>query len=197
MFCIGLTGTIASGKTTVAARFASLGIDVIDADLLAHALVYRGMPAFMKIINHFGDSVLATNGELNRRHLRELIMNNADERAWLEGLLHPLIREQIQYDIAHCNSPYCIIEIPLLTDTSCYPYLNRVLLVLANTEQQISRLMARDHSSKEQACALLETTSAEDTKRLAIADDVLVNDGSVEALREKADLLHAQYLRLT
>ncbi len=197
MFCIGLTGTIASGKSTVAARFAGLGIDVIDADEIARALVNRGKPALMQIINHFGDSVLASNGELNRRHLRELIMTHADERAWLEGLLHPLIREQIQHDIGHCISPYCLIEIPLLTDTSSYPYLNRVLLVLADTEQQIARLMARDHSSREQACALLATTCTDDTKRQAIADDLLVNDGSVKALLKKVDLLHAAYIRLT
>ena len=196
MYCIGLTGTIASGKSTVAALFATLGIDVINADHIAKALVNRDQPALQDIVNHFGKSVLRVNGELNRRHLRELIVNHPQERLWLEELLHPLIREQIQHSIGHCKSPYCIIEIPLLTDKSNYPYLNRILLVLADHEQQITRIMDRDHSTREQACAILATTFADENKRRLIADDVLVNDETVEALREKVNVLHAQYLSL-
>lgn len=196
MVCIGLTGTIASGKSTVATCFADLGIDVINADHIARALVERGKPALQEIIHHFGNNVLTADGELNRRYLRELIVNDAHERTWLEELLHPLIRKQIQHDIGLCQSPYCIIEIPLLTDLSAYPYLNRVLLVLANSEQQITRIMARDHSSREQACALLATTRADDAKRLRIANDVLVNDVTLNTLRKKVHALHAKYLRL-
>jgi len=195
MYCIGLTGTIASGKSTVAAHFAKLGIDVINADHIARALVEPDQPAFQQILHHFGKSVLTADGNLNRRHLRELIVNHANERLWLENLLHPLIREQIQHDIGHCKSPYCVIEIPLLTDKSSYPYLNRVLLVTANAEQQVTRLMARDHSSREQASALLATTRADVDKRRAIADDVLINDGTVKALQNKVALLHRQYLK--
>lgn len=196
MFCIGLTGTIASGKSTVAALFAKRGIDVINADHIAKMLVKRGQPALQQIIDHFGKSILTTEGELNRRHLRELIVNNTNKRIWLEELLHPLIRKQIQAEIDDCKSPYCIIEIPLLTDTTHYPYLNRVLLIQAHPEQQIMRLMTRDHSSREQACALLATTRADDIKRQAIANDILVNDGSLVSLREKVDTLHDEYLQL-
>lgn len=195
MYCIGLTGTIASGKSTVAAQFATRGIDVINADHIAKALVNRGEPALAHIVDHFGPSVLTNQGELNRRHLRELIVHHAEERRWLEDLLHPLIRKQIQQDIGRCQSPYCVIEIPLLTDKSLYPYLNRVLLVTANREQQITRVMARDHCSREQACALLDTTRADDDKRRAIADDVLVNDGTVVKLDGAVEVLHARYLK--
>lgn len=195
MSCIALTGTIASGKSTVASLFAQKGIDVINADHIAKTLVNPGTPALQHIIHHFGTSVLQANGELNRRHLRELIVNNADDRRWLEELLHPLIRDQIQQDIKHCKSPYCIIEIPLLTDKSHYPYLDRVLLVLADSEQQITRIMTRDHCSREQACTILATTLADEKKRRSIADDILVNNGSFEALQKKIDVLHTQYLR--
>jgi len=195
MYCIGLTGSIASGKSTVAALFAKMGIDVISADHIARALVNRNQPALQQIINHFGKSVLTKDGELNRRHLRELIVNNTEERVWLENLLHPLIRETIQLDIGNCKSPFCIIEIPLLTDKSHYPYLNRVLLVVAAPEHQITRIMSRDHCSRKQACAILETTRADEDKRRSIADDAVVNDESIDALQKQVDILHARYLR--
>ena len=194
MYCIGLTGSIASGKSTVAAHFAQLGIDVISADHISRTLVNRDQPALQEITRHFGKSVLTQSGELNRRHLRELIINNANERVWLENLLHPLIREKIKQDIAHCKSAYCIIEIPLLTNKSVYPYLNRILLVLADPEQQITRIMARDHCSRDQASALLATTRADDDKRRLIADDIVVNDASMSLLQIQAEQLHAQYL---
>ncbi len=194
MYCIGLTGSVASGKSTVAANFARLGIEVISADHIARALVNRNQPALQQIVHHFGQTVLLPNGELNRRHLRELIVNNAIERRWLEDLLHPLIRRQIEQDIQHCKSPYCMIEIPLLTDTSAYPYLDRVLLVLADPEQQIIRMMARDHCSRDQACALLETTRADNDKRRAIANDMVMNNDTPEALHNKIMALHTQYL---
>lgn len=195
MYCIGLTGSIASGKSTVAALFETLGIDVISADHIAKALVSTGQPALQQIINHFGTSVLTKEGELNRRYLREVIVTNAEDRLWLENLLHPLIREKIQQDIGHCKSRYCIIEIPLLTDKSIYPYLNRIVLVVADTETQITRIMSRDHCSREQACALLETTRADEDKRFAIADDIVVNDASIKTLQTQIEKLHANYLQ--
>ena len=194
MYCFGLTGSIASGKSTVAKIFSQLGIDIISADHIAKALVQPNQPALEKIIQHFGPSITLDNGELNRRHLRELIINNPEDRLWLENLLHPLIRETIQQDIFDCKSPYCIIEIPLLTSTLNYPYLNRVLLILATPEQQVTRIQTRDKCSKQQASALLETTRIEDEKRLKIADDVIVNDGSLEVLQQQVLALHAKYL---
>lgn len=193
MYCVGLTGNIASGKSTVASQFANLGIDVISADLIAKELTAIGQPAFKQIIKRFGPTVLTPTGELNRRHLRELIFNSGEDRLWLEKLLHPLIREQIQHEINHCHSPYCLIEIPLLTDKSYYPYLNRVLLVLAKHEQQIARLNLRDGSSREQSLAILKTQANENTLRM-LADDVLINDGSLEALQAQIIQRNEQYL---
>lgn len=195
MYCIGLTGTIASGKSTVAALFQSQGIDVINADDIAKTLVQHDQPALKEIIKHFGASILTQQGELNRRKLRELIVHSTHERVWLENLLHPLIRQQIEKKINLCKSPYCIIEIPLLIDRSAYPYLNRVLLVTADLDQQIARVMTRDNSTKEQALAILATTQSNEDKRRAIADDYLINDGTVDSLRQKVAGLHRYYLK--
>ncbi len=194
MFCVALTGNIASGKSTVATEFTKLGIEVINADRIAKDLADKGRPAFQKIINHFGESVINSDGELNRRHLRQLIVSNANERQWLERLLHPLIRKQIQHEINHAKSPYCLIEIPLLPEKSNYPYLSRVLLVVTEKEQQIARLMARDKCSREQALAIIATQACEDKYR-GIADDTLVNNGVVESLKNHVQVLHYQYLR--
>lgn len=196
MYCVGLTGSIASGKSTTASYFSALGVDVISADEIAKALVEPGQPALQDIIHHFGESVLTPTGELNRRNLRERIVKHPDERAWLEGCLHPLIRQQIERDISACKSPYCIIEIPLLTDRQHYPYLNRVLLIQGVREAQIQRLMARDNQTKEQAHAMLDTTHLDEDKRQAIADDKIINDGSAEALRAKIKAMHVRYLQM-
>ncbi len=195
MYCVGLTGTIASGKSTVAALFEKLGIEVINADHIAKALVNRGEPALQQLVNYFGKAVLTVDGDLNRRLLRDLIVNDVKGRLWLEALLHPFIRKQIQHDMGLCKGPYCVIEIPLLTNRTDYPYLNRVLLVTAESEKQIARLMTRDHCSREDACAMLETTRADEHKRQAIADDVLVNDGTVDGLQDKVAVLHTKYLQ--
>lgn len=190
MFCIGLTGTIASGKSTVAKQFEALGIEIINADHIAKSLVEPGKPAFQEVVKHFGRSILTDNGTLNRAKLRQRIASNSTERAWLEALLHPLIREQIQLDITQCIGPYCVIEIPLLTDKTPYPYLNRVLLVCASPEKQIKRLIERDHCTRNEALAMLATTQHDDEKRRAIADEVFVNNGSIKALQDKVIAFH-------
>jgi len=193
-FLVGLTGNIASGKSAVAAQFATLGIDVISADQIAKALTARQEPAFYKIIDHFGTSILTTEGELDRRLLRQLIFNDATERLWLESLLHPLIRQAIRKEAQKCQSPYGLIEIPLIPDKAHYPYLNRILLVVANQDLQIARIMARDNCSKEHALAIL-ATQADEKKHRLIADDVLINNGSIEQLQQQVKALHERYLQ--
>ena len=195
MFCIGLTGTIASGKSTVAACFKALGIQVISADAISKALTAPNQPALQQILEHFGSSILTHTGELNRRALRELIFTQATERVWLENLLHPLIRQQIEIDIQTCNSPYCIIEIPLLKNKLDYPYLNRVLLILADSEVQMARIIMRDQCSKKHASSILASQPGENQYR-ALADDVVFNNASLDILKEKIVLLHAGYLTL-
>lgn len=193
VYCIGLTGHLASGKSTVAHYFAQLGVDVIHADEIAKELTARNQPAYREIIHHFGTAVLTSAGELDRRHMRQLIFSKPDERIWLENLLHPLIRKEIEYKVNQSQAPYCLIEIPLLTERSHYPYLNRVLLVQTTPEQQISRFVIRDNGTKEDALAIL-ATQPDKTKLLKMADDILMNTGSVEGLQEKIRVLHNQYL---
>ena len=193
MFCIGLTGPIASGKSTVAKAFSTLGIDVVSADAIAKSLTAKQAPALHPIVAHFGSSVLTSSGELNRRHLRELIFQNPNERLWLEALLHPLIRKQIETEISQTKSPYCVIEIPLLTDRTTYPYLNRVLLVQADPAQQVARCMARDNASKEEVLAILASQTDMNTL-IKLADDILLNTGSLAELQDKVASLHANYL---
>lgn len=194
MFCVGLTGNIASGKSTVAGYFANLGIDIISADKIARELTTELQPAFQGIVKHFGDHVLTPTGQLDRRSLRQLIFTNPTERLWLENYLHPLIRKQIELQIPTMQSPYCIIEIPLLRDRTRYPYLNRVLVIVAEAEQQIARLTVRDHCSKEDTLAILATQTNQQIL-CALADDRITNTGSLGNLEKDVEHLHKKYLQ--
>lgn len=193
MYCVGLTGQIASGKSTAADYFSALGIDVISADKLAKALTTSQQPAFQNIVSHFGNSLVQTNGELDRNKLRELIFQNSDHRQWLEDLLHPLIRSAIVKALNVVKSPYVIIEIPLLNDKKHYPYLNRILLIQTTKQQQTERFMTRDNGTKEQILAIL-ATQPDENKLHKLADDIVVNDGKKDELLKKISRLHQQYL---
>ncbi|HRD68528.1 MAG TPA: dephospho-CoA kinase [Legionella sp.] len=193
IYCVGLTGNIASGKSTVAQIFTDLGIDVINADHIAKELTVKNSQALKEIVTHFGIGVLNDEGQLNRRVLRELIFNNSLERLWLENLLHPLIRAQIHQKIKLCVSPYCVIEIPLLTDRDHYPYFNRVLLITASLATQIKRVMLRDQCSATHANAIL-MSQPELKERFKLADDVVINDGDIADLKDEIDSLHEKYL---
>lgn len=192
VYCIGLTGNIASGKSTVAASFAKLGIAVISADQIAKDLTASNQPAFQAIVKHVGVSVLNANGELNRRHLRQLIFKDPGERLWLEKLLHPLIREQINREIAKVHTPFCIIEIPLLSNKANYPYLNRVLVIHADPELRVARVVARDGGTRDDALSILATQ-----KSPIAADDTLINQGTLDELHAQVVALHEKYLQLS
>lgn len=190
MYCIGLTGTIASGKSTVSHFFKQQGITVISADEASRELTALNQPALYAIRAHFGPSVINKySGELERAKLREKIFQDPEERLWLEQLLHPLIRELIQTKIKDSAGPYLVIEIPLLYNRKDYPYLERVLLVQTTREKQIERILKRDHVTREQAELILATQ-----KKLDKADDIVINQGSLAELEEKIAKLHVQYL---
>ena len=194
MFCVGLTGNIGSGKSVAAREFAALGADVVSADAISKALTAKGESAFDAIIKHFGPSVCTPSGELNRKHLRQIVFSKTKERIWLENLLHPLIRRELRLHLNRSKGPYCVMEIPLLNDRTSYPYLSRVLLILSTKEQQIERLTARDKSSEEEASAILATQAKEDTLR-ALADDVVLNTGSLLSFKDAISALNQLYLR--
>lgn len=193
VYSVGLTGTVASGKSTVARIFADLGIEVISSDGLARALTRSGEPAFLEIIRHFGNDLKMPNGELDRRRLRNIILKNESERLWLENLLHPLIRQGIQEKMRQAKGPFCIIEIPLLYRRQDFPWLNSILAVTTSDELAIKRLMQRDHCSRADAEALLSLQKNRlDNDNLA--DNILVNTGSLPALENKTLQLYQHYL---
>ncbi|KTD00340.1 dephospho-CoA kinase [Fluoribacter gormanii] len=194
VYCVGLTGDIASGKTTVAELFSNLGIDVIYADKISRELTQKNELAYKKILEHYGHTVLKQDKELDRSKLREIIFSNHKERDWLERLLHPLIRQEIKRRVETCTTPYCMVEIPLLITKQAYPYINRILLVCTTKEIQIARLMQRDQCSMEQAQAIL-SVQPDINIRLENADDVINNHMKIDELTKAVNDLHATYLR--
>jgi len=192
---IGLTGGIASGKSTVAQRFMDLGVPVIDADVAAREVVAPGKPGLQQVIDRFGSRVVSENGELDRRALREIVFSDPDARRDLEAILHPLIRAEMDRSAAVAAGPYIVMAIPLLIEGGSRDRVDRILVVDVDEAVQLQRVMARDHCSAEQAQAIL-ASQAPRSARLAAADDVLPNGGTVTELRQAVDALHQQYLRL-
>ncbi len=192
---IGLTGGIASGKSTVARRFTELGIPVIDADESSRIVVAPGQPGLEQVIQRFGPGVLSAEGELDRRALRNLIFADPGKRRDLEAILHPLIRADMERRAAEAVGPYLVMAIPLLVESAARDRVNRILVVDADEAAQLERLTVRDSVSLDQARAILAAQASRES-RLKAADDVLVNSGTVAQLREAVDRLHQRYLRL-
>jgi dephospho-CoA kinase len=192
---VALTGGIASGKSRVADQFATLGVPVIDTDVIARQVVEPGQPALAEVIEVFGSGVLGADDRLDRRRLREIVFSDAAARGRLESILHPAIRSEMERQSRAAGGPYQLLVIPLLTEGGRRDHVDRVLLVDVPESVQIERLMRRDSVSREQAEASLGAQATR-AARLAIADDVIDNTGSPEDLPGKIALLHEQYLRL-
>ena len=200
MLIIGLTGGISSGKTTVSHHFESLGVPVIDADIIAHELVAPGQPALAEIAQQFGNDCLATDGSLDRRALRQRVFRNADERKKLEAILHPRVRDEIRRRVEALQSiqappAYCILSIPLLVESGWTELVQRVLVVDSSPEAQLRRTQQRDGIDAEQAEAIIRSQTPRET-RLAAADDIIHNDADLPALHAQVDELHQRYLQL-
>jgi dephospho-CoA kinase len=194
-FRVGLTGGIASGKTTVARLFEALGVPVIDTDLLAREVVAPGRPVLAQIAERFGSSVLASDGTLNRAALRALVFADPAARADLERLTHPAIQALLEKRSHAAGGTYQIHVIPLLVETGGpRNRVDRVLVVDCSEELQLRRLQARDGSTEQQARSILAAQTSR-AARLAIADDVIVNDGEIGPLRDQVADLHARYLK--
>jgi dephospho-CoA kinase len=192
---IGLTGGVASGKSTVARRFMELGVPVIDADAAARAVVAPGKPGLAAVSERFGPSILTPNGELDRRALRDLIFKDPGSRRDLEAILHPLIRADMEVSAEAAVGPYVIMAIPLLVEGGSHDRVDRILVVDVDEVVQLQRVIARDRCTPEQAQAIL-ASQASRRARLAAADDVLLNTGTVTDLRQAVDHLHTRYLQL-
>jgi len=195
MLKIGLTGGIGSGKTTVANHFEKLGVPVIDADEISRRIVKRGLPAYQAIIQVFGTEVLAADGELDRAQMRQLIFSNAEAKAKLESILHPMIRQEIKAKVDKLHSDYCIIAIPLLVETGQLSLVDRILVVDVDPQTQITRTQARDGNSAAQVEAIIKSQASRED-RLEVADDILNNNGDLKLLEANIDKLHLKYLGL-
>ena len=192
---IGLTGGIGSGKTAVSDSFESLGIDVVDADLASRVVVQKGKPCLLKIAQHFGEDILTKEAELYRAKLREIIFKSEEEKNWLESLLHPAIANQIQDELNASKSPYTILVSPLLLETNQKDFCSKVLAVDVPVETQVERTLERDGVSKEQVQAIINSQISRND-RLNLADEVIVNDGTLEDLEIAVKVLHEKFLSL-
>ena len=194
MYIVGLTGGIGSGKSAVADRFEELGIEVIDADQISRKVVEPGMPALESIKEYFGEDILEGNA-LNRGKMRDIIFFDIKKRKWLESLLHPLINKLIKESLENTSSDYSILVSPLLLETNQFEICSRILVIDAKESDQINRTIQRDGVSKDQVSKIIESQITR-KERLAKADDVLLNDKSLEVLYLKIDDLNHKYLKL-
>ncbi|MBT8099151.1 MAG: dephospho-CoA kinase [Gammaproteobacteria bacterium] len=192
---IGLTGGIASGKSTVADIFEGLGASVIDTDVIAREVVKPGEQALEKIRDEFGDDVINDSGGLDRSAMRRIVFGDDDARKRLEGILHPLIRDRTMAAARTAGGAYQVIVVPLLVESPLQQFVDRIVVVDCDERVQIQRLMARDAESEGQARRILAAQSSRE-ERLKIADDVVMNDSDLTATVEQVQKLHESYLRL-
>ena len=197
-YFIGLTGGIASGKSALEKAFAAHGVVVADADLLAREVVAPGEPALAAVVERFGAGVLQADGQLDRAALRVRVFGDPDQRRALEAILHPAIRARLEAICRAAPGPYAIATVPLLTEgggRAAYPWLHRILVVDTPAAVQKARLMQRDGIDATLADQMM-AAQASRAERLALADDIVVNDGDLAHLQRAADQLHARYVAL-
>ncbi len=197
-YFIGLTGGIASGKSALEKAFAAHGIVVADADQLAREVVAPGEPALAAVVERFGRDVLQADGQLDRAALRVRAFGDPDQRRALEAILHPAIRARLEAICRAAPGPYAIATVPLLTEgggRAAYPWLHRILVVDTPAAVQKTRLMQRDGIDATLADQMM-AAQASRAERLALADDIVVNDGDIHHLQHAADALHLRYLAL-
>lgn len=195
MLVIALTGGIGCGKSAVSSHLESLGIPVIDADLLAHQLVKPGSPALLEIQATFGDELVDDKGVLNRAALRKIVFDDPQQRKRLESILHPRIRTAMVEWIAKQSAPYVVLIIPLLFETGQMSLADRILVVDCDESLQIERVIKRDQISRDQIKQIMESQVDRQT-RLKGADDIIENNSSLDALIEATERLHNDYLKM-
>jgi dephospho-CoA kinase len=195
MFRAGLTGGIASGKTTVCQYFKEFGIDVFDADIIARELVEVGTPCYQKIVAQFGSSYLLADQGINRRKLRAIVFSDTLAKQALEAILHPVIHTELVARSALSQSTYCILAIPLLAESEITYPLNRILAIHTPPELQLQRLCKRDKLSVNTAQTMIGQQSSW-TEKAALADDIIHNDQSIDQLKNHIMNLHQHYLQL-
>lgn len=194
-FTVALTGGIGSGKSTIANAFAALGVDIIDADVIARDVVAPGTPALEAIVRRHGDAILTAERTLYRARLREIIFQNPREKNWLNQLLHPLINARTQQLKSQARSPYVLWVVPLLVENGLQHQADRVLVVDVDEATQLQRTQQRDGVTLAQAKNILAAQATRE-QRLACADDIIDNRGTPEEVLPRVAELHQRYLRL-
>ena len=194
-FIVGLTGGIGSGKSTVGEGFRALGIATVDADYASRAVVEPGMPALQDIAAHFGNDIILPSGQLNRAKLRDIIFSDNDQKAWLEALLHPLIREWIMGQLGSADSPYVMLESPLLYETDQHLLANTVLLVDLPIHLQIERASARDNNDEQQIQRIIDSQMSRQEK-LSRASWIFDNALNKDTMASRINSLHSEFMAL-
>lgn len=196
MLTIGLTGGIGSGKSLAADYFKNLGITIIDSDKIAHQITQKNQPLYKKIIAHFGNSILLSNDEIDRKKLGVLIFNHKNDRLWLEQLLHPAIIAQMKTDITNASGHYCICVIPLLIEAKQkLNFIDRILVIDVPESLQIERTKVRDQLSEREIKNIMASQCSRE-QRLKAADDVIENTSDLSYLKNSVLDLHHFYLNL-
>ena len=194
-FAVGLTGGIGSGKTTIAGIFASLGAGVVDADAASREIMLPGSETFSAVVEKFGKGLIASDGTLNRRHLRDIVFSSPEALAFLEGLTHPAIMKLMAEKMAGLDAPYVIAVVPLLFEKHFDCMVERTLAVDLDESLQISRTAERDSSTADAVRAIMGHQLSR-RKRAAMADDIIYNDPDPEVKRASVLVLHRRYLAL-
>lgn len=192
IYTVGLTGSIGSGKTTVAKYFEELNVPVIYADKIARQLTEPHTSVFSEVITYFGQNYLDNNGQLNRSLLRKRIFEDDKARIFLEKLLHPIIIDTIQKELSSLKAPYAIVEIPLIYQREDFPFLDRILLVTADENIANERVISRDKLSFATLLAMRKIQPEIKCVTL-FSDDLIENNASLSILKEKVKKLHEQY----
>lgn len=194
-FRVGLTGGIASGKSTAAKFFGALGIPILDSDQIARDVVEPGQPPLERLVERFGPTILTPDGHLDRPALRDIVFADPRARADLEALTHPAIGAAMEARSAAAGGPYQVLVIPLLVEKNLSSHVDRVLVVDCDEDLQIRRLRDRDGSTPHQARAILNA-QAPRSARLKAANDVITNEADMSAVQNQVAVLHARYLEL-
>ena len=195
-FIVGLTGGIGSGKTVCSDHFHTIGVPIIDTDVIAREIVQPGQRALSELSKAFGEKILLADGHLDRATLRDIAFSSSSNKAKLDAITHPAIRRATIEQISEVNYPYCIVVIPLLTSDSAFnELLDRILVVTADRETKIERVKTRSQLDREEVLRIMKT-QLDDSTRLDFADDVVSNDGTIKDAQLAVDELHQRYLDL-
>ena len=192
---VGLTGGIGSGKSAAANFFVELGVDLIDADDLAKNVLNKNSKGYKLFINEFGEQYLDNDKNIDRDLLRKTIFNDSDKKNKLENIIHPQVRSGIEEFINTSKSDYCVVVVPLIYETRSSSYYDRILVIDCNEEIQINRSAIRDNKENNEIKKIISKQASRE-ERLSIADDVILNNRTLDSLKEEVIKLHKKYIKM-